>query len=253
MPNFQYKGRNAQGEVANGQLESVSSSDAATHLINIGITPITITEAEVKTEQIDVLEQLQALLVQRSPDSNELIMFSRQMATLLKAGISILPTLQGLQSHMTHKGMRDALGEIASDLESGRSLAASMQKHPNIFSPLFVSMINVGENTGQLDIAFQHIYKYMEIDKDTKDQVKTALRYPSFVFVAMAIAIGIINLFVIPTFAKVFAGFGSELPWATKVLMSTSQFTVDSWPYLLLTLIAGSMACLLYTSPSPRD
>lgn len=244
MPNFEYKGRNAQGEEANGQLEAISSNEAATHLINIGITPITITEANI--QQDDVLEQFQLLLGQRAPDSNELIMFSRQMSTLLKAGISILPTLKGLQTHMTHKGMSDAIGEIASDLESGRSLAGSMQKHPHIFSPLFVSMINVGENTGQLDIAFQHIYKYMEIDKETKDQVKAALRYPSFVLVAMAIAVGIINLFVIPTFAKVFAGFGSELPWATKLLMATSQFTVDYWPYLLLASIAGAMAINSY-------
>ena len=244
MAIFHYKGRTAQGESTSGDLEANSSNDAASHLINIGITPIDINEAEPK--QANHLIKLQELLNGRTPDTNELIMFSRQMSTLLKAGISILSTLQGLKTHMTHKGMQDAVGEIASDLESGRSLAGSMQKHPHIFSNLFVSMMNVGENTGQLDEAFRQIYSYLEIDKETKDRVKAALRYPSFVLIAMAIAVGIINLFVIPAFAKVFAGFGSELPWATKILMTTSQFTVNYWQYLLLGLIVLFMTVKAY-------
>jgi len=244
MALFQYKGRNAQGEISNGELEASSTSDAATHLINIGITPIDI--AEIELQQSDLIDKLNDLFDNRTPDANDLIMFSRQMSTLLKAGISILPTLKGLQTHMTHKGMKEAIGEIATDLESGRTLAGSMQKYPHIFSNLFVSMMNVGENTGQLDQAFQHIYKYLEIDKETKDRVKAALRYPSFVLIAMAIAVGIINLFVIPTFAKVFAGFGSELPWATKVLMATSQFSVDYWHAILLVLIVSFMSIQAY-------
>jgi len=244
MPSYQYKGRNAQGKSANGTLESASTNDAASHLISIGITPITITEES--GQQVDVLEKFQDQFESKTPDANELMMFSRQMATLLKAGISILPTLKGLQAHMTHKGMKKAVGEIATDLEAGRTLAGSMQKHPRIFSPLFISMMDVGENTGQLDIAFLHIYKYMEIDKETKDQVKAALRYPSFVIAAMVIAVVIINLFVIPTFAKVFAGFGTDLPWATKILMATSNFTVNYWPYLLLAIITAAMGIRYY-------
>jgi len=244
MANFHYKGRNAKGESTSGELEAQSPSDAASHLINIGITPIDI--SEVVAKQDDIVEKLQDLLNSRTPDTNELIMFSRQMSTLLKAGISILPTLLGLKEHMTHRGMREAVTEIASDLESGRTLSGSMQKHPHIFSNLFVSMINVGENTGQLDEAFQQVYKYLEIDKETKDRVKEALRYPSFVMIAMALAVAIINLFVIPAFAQVFSGFGSELPWATKILMATSQFTVDYWHYLLLALVMAFMGVKAY-------
>jgi MSHA biogenesis protein MshG len=244
MAAFQYKGRNLQGESVSGELEANSSNDAASHLINIGITPIDIIAAQV--EQANPFDTFQELFDNPVPDTNELIMFSRQMATLLKAGISILPTLQGLQTHMTHKGMRKAVGEITSDIEAGRSLAGSMQKHPKIFSTLFVSMMSVGENTGQLDQAFQHIYKYLEIDKETKDRVKEALRYPTFVIIAMAIAIGIINLMVIPQFAKVFASFGSELPWATKILMATSQFTVNYWQYILIGLVIAFMAIKAY-------
>jgi MSHA biogenesis protein MshG len=173
-------------------------------------------------------------------------MFSRQMATLLKAGISILPALKGLQSHTQHKGMAKALGTIASDLEQGRSLSGSMQKHPHIFSNLYASMINIGENTGQLDYAFRQVYQYLEIDKETADRVKAALRYPTFVFISLFIAVAVINLFVIPSFSKVFESFGSELPLATKLLMSSSQFAVNYWQYLIGAIFVGILGVKHY-------
>jgi MSHA biogenesis protein MshG len=235
MPIYQYKGRNQQGELITGQLDAVSSSETATHLINTGITPVDIHEQE--QQQPNVLDNFIKSFFNPPPDITELLMFSRQMATLLKAGISILPALRGLQTHMTHAGMAEALGEIADDLESGHSLAASMQNHPRIFSSLFTSMVNVGENTGQLDRAFLQIYHYLEVDKETRDRIKEAIRYPIFVFIAMAIAVAMINLFVIPAFANVFAGFGSGLPWATKILMTTSEFSINYWHYIAVAII----------------
>lgn len=244
MPLFHYKGRNSVGDAVNGELEADSSSDAASHLINIGITPIDISAA--KEKQPNLLEQLQDGLKYRSPSDNDLIMFSRQMSTLLKAGIPILSALHGLKAHMEHKGMREAIDDIARNIESGRSLSGSMMKYPHIFSTLFTSMINVGENTGQLEQAFQQIYKYLEVDKETKDRIKAAIRYPTFVIVAMVIAVVIINLFVIPTFAKVFAGFNADLPWATQMLMATSEFAVNYWQLILLALVIVFMGVKAY-------
>jgi len=244
MAIYEYKGRNQQGEAVNGQLEAASSSETATHLINTGITPIDIHELEVK--QADVVENLTESLFNRPPDINDLLMFSRQMATLLKAGISILPALRGLKAHMTHKGMANAIDSIANDLESGHPLAGAMQQHPRIFSPLFASMVNIGENTGQLDQAFLQIHQYLEIDKETSDRIKAATRYPVFVFVAMAIAVGIINLFVIPAFANVFASFGSDLPWATQILMTTSEFSINYWHYIVIAIVIGAFSTKNY-------
>ncbi len=244
MAIFQYKARNQQGEIVSGELEAASANDTASHLLNIGVTPVDIHEKTASKQ--DVLAQLKLLNLNKIPDINDLIMFSRQMSTLLKAGISILPALRGLQAHMTHKGLADTLGDVASDLEGGQTLAGSMQKHPDIFPTLFISMVNVGENTGQLDRAFQQIYHYLEIDKETQDRIKAAIRYPTFVIIAMAIAMVIINVFVIPAFATVFAGFGSELPWATQLLMATSTFTINNWHLLLLSLVVGIMSVRAY-------
>jgi MSHA biogenesis protein MshG len=243
MPIYHYKGRNQQGEMITGQMEAQSSSDTASHLLNIGITPVDITTEAVT--QTDVFASIK-LYLRKRPDSNDLIMFSRQMSTLLRAGISILPALRGLKSHMTNELLSEALDSISKDLENGRSLAGSMQKHADIFPTLFISMVNVGENTGQLDNAFEQIYKYLEIDKETQDRIKAALRYPTFVIIAMVIALAIINLFVIPAFSSVFAGFGSDLPWATQLLMATSNFTTQYWHVLLLLVVISYLSIRAY-------
>lgn len=244
MPLFEYKGRNQNGELVNGNVEASSSVSTASHLANIGITPLEINE--VVEKQDPLARFIENYAKQRKPDANDLIMFSRQMATLLKAGISILSALKGLQSHMQHKGMAEAITTMSQSLEQGRSLSGSMQQHPHIFSNLYASMINIGENTGQLDAAFQHIYQYLEIDKETSDRVKAALRYPIFVFISLFIAIAVINLFVIPSFSKVFDSFGSELPFATKILMTTSEFAIDYWPFILGIIISSMIGIKYY-------
>jgi len=245
MPIFEYKGRDKTGQLVTGELEASSSVVTASHLTDTGITPLEI--KEVIQKQAVITAFFNKLLPAQKPTINELIMFSRQMATLLKAGISILPALKGLQSHTQNRGMAEALGSIAKDLEQGGSVSGSMQKHPHIFSNLYASMINIGENTGQLDYAFEHVYKYLEIDKETSDRVKAALRYPIFVLISLVIAIGVINLFVIPSFSKVFDSFGSELPLTTQILMLSSQFAVEYWPFILGLLLAVTVAIKQFT------
>lgn len=244
MPLFHYKGRNKAGEIVTGEFKADSTDQTANHLINIGITPVNIGPVEDKKD--DVLAILKGLSIDKKPQLNDLIMFSRQMATLLNAGIAILPALNGLKIHLEHPGLSAALGELASDLENGRALSGSMQRFPNIFSPLFISMVNVGENTGQLGPAFAQISQYLEVDRETQDQIKTATRYPTFVMIALVIAMVIINLFVIPSFTSVFAGFGTELPWATQLLIATSDFTVNYWHLILLAAIVTVMGLNAY-------
>lgn len=245
MSLYQYKGRNKDSDIVTGEYEASSSTDVASHLLDAGITPINI-DVVAEKQNDDAMAFLNSLRIDKKPDLNDLIMFSRQMATLLRAGISILSALNGLKTHMEHAGLSAALGELAIDLENGRSLAGSMQRFPKVFPPLFISMVNVGENTGRLDQAFLQIHQYLEIDKATQDQITTATRYPIFVIVALVIAMVIINIFVIPSFSTVFAGFGSELPWATQILIGTSEFMVDYWQLLLVMLGVGVVVLKAY-------
>ena len=168
------------------------------------------------------------------------MLFSRQMYTLLKAGVPIMRALAGLQESTQNPAFAAMLQDLRESLDSGRELSAAMRRHPKVFSPFYLSMVQVGEMTGMLDVTFLRLYEHLEFEKDMKERIKAAVRYPMFVVIAMAIAIVIVNQpFVIPAFAKVFAGFHAELPLMTRMLMGFSGFMVHYWPIMLALLIGA--------------
>lgn len=229
MPLFQYKARGHRGDAIEGSIEAVSSDAVASQLIESGIVPI---EIEVAKTGASTEINFAKLFVEKVTDT-DVIQFSRQMYSLTKAGVPMLSALHGLSQSTKNATLAEAIRNVTASLEAGRDLATSFGEHPEIFSLFYVSMIRIGETTGQLDAIFLQLARYMERDKRTRSQIRSALRYPSFVMIAIMIAIAIINLFVIPTFASIFAKFGSELPFATRVLLATSNFTVAHWPELL--------------------
>ena len=242
MATFFYKGRTNRGDSIDGNIEAPNADAVATQLLNSGITPIDITEQQQQTAK-DI--NLKSLFGQRV-GLDELILFSRQMYTLMKSGVPITRSITSLSDSTNSQALKDCLRTLVEELESGRELSTAMSQHPKIFSNLYVSMIQVGENTGQLDESFLQISEYLSLDKDTRDRVKAALRYPTMVMFAIAGAIAIINLFVIPAFAKVYSGLGADLPWATKILIATSNFTVTNWPFILAGLICAFIGISVY-------
>jgi MSHA biogenesis protein MshG len=129
--------------------------------------------------------------------------------------------------------------DISISLESGRDLAASMSDHPTVFNMFYISMVRIGETTGQLDAIFLQLAHYLERDKKTRKQIKSAVRYPTFVVTAIGIAMVIINLFVIPVFANMFAKYDAQLPLVTRVLLGVSEFSVAYWPYILVGMVGA--------------
>ncbi|MBI4808355.1 MAG: type II secretion system F family protein [Nitrosomonadales bacterium] len=245
MPVYAYKGRSARGELVQGSLEGADSGVIADQLLNTGITPteIKLTSQAVRSgsnpEKAGLWQRLSA---EKKVDTLELMLFSRQMYTLLKAGVPIMRALAGLQESTRNPAFSGMLQDLRESLDSGRELSTAMRRHPKVFSPFYLSMVQVGEMTGMLDQTFLRLYEHLEFEKDMKERIKSAVRYPMFVLIAMAIAIVIVNIFVIPAFAKVFEGFHAELPLMTKVLMGFSNFMVDSWPVLLALLIGAVVA-----------
>jgi len=144
--------------------------------------------------------------------------------------------------------MARVMQDLRTSLDSGRDLNSSMRRHPEVFSQFFVSMVRVGEMSGSLEEIFLRLFNHLEFEKEMKERVQQALRYPAFVLVAMAVAIVIINLFVIPAFAKLFAGLKSELPPVTQLLIQFSNFTVDYWPVLLALAIIAVTGFRVYTA-----
>ncbi|MBI1423912.1 MAG: type II secretion system F family protein [Gammaproteobacteria bacterium] len=248
MPFFTYTARNAQGEALSGRVEAMSMDAAASQLLNSNITPLQILEDRAQT---DVLKQATEWLRRRQPKLDDLIFFSRQLYTLMKAGVPIIRALNGLSENISNIVLKETLKEVVTSLESGRDLSGAFAKHPKIFSHLFVSMVQVGESTGQLDLAMLKLSEYLEREKDTIDRIKQAMRYPMIVVTAIVIAMVVINIFVIPKFAGIFARFGADLPWQTKLLMTTSNFMLHYWPYLLVLSVGGFFGLRYYIRNTP--
>lgn len=236
MPVFVYKGRNNQGQAVNGNLEANSADAAASQLLTTGITPIDISQAEKDQQEAKSTSLNFDFSKNKKPTLDDLVLFSRQMYTLMRAGVPIIRAITGLADTTRNQVLQNTLHQIRTEIEGGHELSVALAQHPDIFSHLFVSMVQVGENTGNLDDVFIQISGYLEREKNTRDQIKAAMRYPMFVIIAIAIAMFIINMWVIPTFAKVFAGFGAELPLPTRILLSISEFTVDYW-YVILGIL----------------
>ncbi|APW41274.1 type II secretion system F family protein [Rhodoferax saidenbachensis] len=231
MAVYSWRGRNNRGEAVDGQLEALSEGGVADQLLSIGVSPVHIALAQVKDDQPtgSVLEWLN-----RKPVVVEdLLIFSRQMYTLNKAGVPILRAFAGLEASATKPAMVDMLKDIRASLDQGRELSAAIARHIDLFGGFYVSMIRVGEMTGRLTEVFLRLTEHMEFERDVRERIKQAMRYPMFVMIAMAIAIVILNTLVIPEFAKVFAGFNAELPLITRGLLAFSSWMINWWPLLI--------------------
>lgn len=159
--------------------------------------------------------------------------FCRQMYTLVRSGVPLIRGISGLGETTRNAVLSNALREVIRDLEGGYGLSQAFNQQSEIFSPMIIGILQVGENSGRVDEAFLQLARYLERERDTRARVKAAMRYPVMVLAAIAMAVAVINLFVIPAFAKVFAGFNAELPWATRILLGTSNFTMNYWPLLM--------------------
>jgi MSHA biogenesis protein MshG len=247
MPLFRYNCRSARGEVVVGSLESESAEALATHLFARGITPIDIKPVAVSQ---DAVADLWRRLGGGRPKLTDLILFSRQMYSIVKAGLPLLRGMQSLAASTPNPIMRATLNSVIENLESGRDLSFSFGRFPEVFSKFYVSVIKVGESSGTLETAFQRMYEYLGMEKRIRDKLKAALRYPATVVAAIGIAIAIITLWVLPKFAPVFAALGDNLPWATRVLLGTSTFTSNYW-YLIVAVIAASIVGFRFALREP--
>lgn len=247
MPAFNYIGRDASGSQVKGAIEAANSTLVAEQLSRQRIIPISIeSAANVKAQGASTDIDLSELLGLNQVTLDDLIVFCRQMYALVKSGVPILRAINGMAESSTSVKLKSALTDIAAQLEGGFPLSTALHQHPKLFSPLFISLVHVGENTGNLDDAFLKLANYFEREQETRKRIKTALRYPSFVLIAIIAALVILNIFVIPTFANMFAKLGADLPWATKMLIGSSNFFLNYWPHMLIGSIVGFFALRRY-------
>ena len=231
MSSFAWKGRNARGELVEGVIDADDDAAVADQLLATGVSPVSIA-ARAQATGATTGNAWQAL--RAAPVTTEdVLLFSRQMYTLQRAGVPILRALAGLQASTPKTSLVALLADLRASLDQGRELVTAMARHPTVFDGFYLAMIRVGEMTGRLTESFERLASHLEFELDVRARVKQALRYPTMVLVAIAIAMVVVNMFVIPTFATVFAGFKAELPFMTRLLLGFSGFTVRWWPLLL--------------------
>ena len=236
MPLYSYKAKDAGGGYKLGKVEAQTEADAIDEVSRMGLMPISIEESRGfvgASFSLDLKELLRGRV-----GLSELVMLCRQMYSLSKAGVPIIRAIGGLADSTDHYGLKKSLTALNRDLIGGRSLTQAMSDQPKIYNSLFVSMINVGENTGRLEDVFYQLAEYFSLAQETRKRISSAMRYPFMVIIFIGVAITILNIWVIPVFSTMFAKFGVELPLTTRILIGTSAFFVSYWPYMLGIVVA---------------
>jgi len=236
VANYKYTARDKNGILVEDSYTAENQKSVAVMLMTKGLTPIRIDELLPPTDLAEKFNQWQD---RRNLQLDDVILFSRQMYSLLKAGVPIIRSIRSLEESSQNRALQSALGEIATSLEGGLSLSLAMEEHPHIFSNLFINIVKVGESTGALEQGFLQISHYLGREKETISRIKSATQYPKMVVIALAIALGIVTVYVIPAFKGVFEGLGAELPWQTILLLNISDFAIAYLPQIIVgTLIS---------------
>lgn len=230
MSKYKYKAKNNAGEYETGTIEGTSETDVISDIVRQGLIPIEL--KVLKNSDLGLNFDYKEFLWGRV-GLPQLVMMCRQMYSLSKAGVPIIRAITGLSDSTEHYGLKKSLQKLNKDLIGGKSLTLSMREQPHIYNSLFIAMINVGENTGKLEEVFNQLADYFFLEYETRKRISSAMRYPIMVLVFIAIALVILNIFVIPVFSQMFAKFGVDLPLSTRILIGTSNFFLNYWVYML--------------------
>lgn len=248
MQQFSYKGRDKTGQLHTGHRFAKDIDTLNNELQKEGINVINISTHKI---EFSFMEQLQRWFQENSLHLEELAVFARQMQLLHQANVPMTTAIRQLSLYTRSRRLAFALQQIIIDLDKGQSLSKSMQQHPNIFSPVIVSIVEVGENTGKLSEAFAQIHQYLEFEANTRKQIKNTFRYPLFVLISILSAFVALNIFVIPTFARFYVNLGVSLPWETRLLIGISHLFTHYGTYLLI-LLGLTIGFFFYYISTPR-
>lgn len=242
MPRFNYEGRNKDGKKVTGIIDGQSESAIAAELIHGGVTPVFITPYETKEKSTS---KLGVWLRLETPTVQDLTFLCRQLTSLFKAGVPIVRAVHVVMDSAKNYKLKMALTDILATLQEGQSLTVGIRHHLDVFPTLMAALVNVGENTGSLDEVFRQMGVHFERESNTRKQISSAVRYPITVLTVISIAVVVINILVIPAFAKFFDQFHSNLPLPTRMLIASSNFFVHYW-YLVLGIVIGLVGGFIF-------
>jgi len=230
---FEYAVRNKNGKIVKGRLEASNQAAVANRLRTMGVAPISISEVATSGLQREIR-------FPGMPDRiglKDLAIMSRQMATMISAGLSLLRALSILADQTESKPLAEVLGHVRNDVETGLSLSAAMSKHRTVFPPLMINIIRAGETGGFLEQSLVSVAANYESEVKLRSTIKSAMTYPVMVFIMAILAVIGMLLFIVPVFKDMFEGMGGELPLPTQILVHLSQMM----KWLAPLLVVGSI------------
>ena len=229
---FQYQVRDKTGKIVSGTLEAESQAAVAQKLTSMGYATVSISKASagMKTE-------LKIPGFGGKVKLKDLSIMSRQFATMINSGLSLLRALNILSEQTPNKVLAQVLAEVRNDVETGNPLSGALAAHPKVFPPLMVNMVRAGEVGGFLDGVLLQIAENYEAEVKLKGKVKSAMTYPVVVFVMAILAVTGMLLFIVPVFAKMFEGMGAPLPLPTQILVNLSHILKTYFPLILVAFI----------------
>ncbi|MDW8344381.1 MAG: type II secretion system F family protein [Verrucomicrobiae bacterium] len=243
MAIFVYHARDAQGRVVSGQIEAVDQPAAALQLINRDLIVTTIQPAPAAKRKAERRGG--------KVKSQDLVVFTRQLATMMEAGLPLVQTLTALEEQTTSKTLKPVIQQITARVEAGEPFSAALAEHPRVFNRLYVSMVAAGETGGLLAEILDRIASYLEATSRLKKKIKSAMTYPVIVcFIAIVIALFLV-LKIIPIFADIFKDFGAKLPAPTQMLINFSNFLREYF-LAFVVVTAVSVFALVKLKQTPR-
>ncbi|HEY4743324.1 MAG TPA: type II secretion system F family protein [Desulfuromonadaceae bacterium] len=248
MPKYNWEARTRSGGTQKGVIEAASTDIVEAQLKKFGFTGITITEASK-----GFALKLPGFGGGGKVESKDLVIFTRQFATMIDSGLPLVQCLDILASQQENKTFQTILYKVKEDVESGSTFADALGKHPKAFDELYVNLVAAGEIGGILDTILARLAAYIEKAQKLKKQIKGAMVYPITIMSIAVIVVGVILIFVIPTFAKMFADFGGELPAPTKFVIALSNFLIK-YIIVIIAAIFGVITAIkkYYATPGGR-
>lgn len=234
MPTYRYSAMDGSGRTVTGTLEADSLELVRAKLADLSYHVLSIKEARGGQSFQSWFSGMQRVKLR------DLVVFSRQFATMVDAGLSVVKCLDILQKQSRNPKMKDVIGEVKRDVAGGMSLTEALQKHPRIFSPLYVNMIRSAEAGGILDTVLDRLALFLEKEQETRGKIKSAMTYPAVVFCFAMLMLTALVFFVLPKFKAIFETMGLDLPLTTHLMLSSSDYMKRYW-YVGLVLVIGTV------------
>jgi type IV pilus assembly protein PilC len=233
MPIFRYNAMDPGGRTTAGTLEAESMDVVRNKLSELRYHVLSIAEARPRRSFVDWFNSIQRVKLR------ELVLFSRQFATMIDAGLSVVKCLDILQQQCKDPKLKDVIGQTKHDVASGASLTDAIGKHPRVFSSLYINMIRSAEAGGILDKVLDRLATFLEKEQEVRNKIKSAMMYPAAVLLFACLMLLALLFFVLPKFKSIFESMNLELPLATRALLGFSGFATSYW-YIFLALVLGA-------------